>query len=185
MRRCWSPGLGERSAAARAAASQSGVELVINARTDVFLVGGFPASLDQVLARAKQYAEATPTRLHQRRLVFPHHVDNPLGIANPILYSACVGTSCVAVDSQDNFIQTSDRTTWTSAVNIGAATGFHRQGDCQHCVRDADAVRRGRRRGRHVDLCDPANSHDAQPDRFPTVGQTLTLAHGTVQNSSV
>ena len=48
----------ERSAAARAAASQSGVELVINARTDVFLVGGFPASLDEVLARAKQYAEA-------------------------------------------------------------------------------------------------------------------------------
>jgi hypothetical protein len=59
----------------------------------------------------------------------PQHVDNPQGIANPILYTACVGTSCVGVDTYDNFIQTSDGTTWTSAVNIGAGTGLTAKGD--------------------------------------------------------
>jgi hypothetical protein len=50
----------------------------------------------------------------------PQNVDNTS--ANPSLYSACVGTSCVGVDFNDNFVQTSDGSTWTSPVNIHAST---------------------------------------------------------------
>jgi len=48
----------ERIAAARAAAQACGVDLVINARTDVFLAGGSSAPLDEVLARSEAYAQA-------------------------------------------------------------------------------------------------------------------------------
>lgn len=49
-----------RIAAARASGRQAGVELVINARTDVFLIGPdqFRDPLDEVISRAAHYAEA-------------------------------------------------------------------------------------------------------------------------------
>ena len=47
-----------RIAAARAAARERGVELVINARTDVLLVEGSSATLNEALTRGELYAEA-------------------------------------------------------------------------------------------------------------------------------
>ena len=38
--------------------------------------------------------------------------------------SSCVGTSCVGVDFNDNFVQTSDGNTWTTPVNLHAKTGL-------------------------------------------------------------
>ena len=113
----------------------------------------------------------------------PHHVDSV--IANPILHSACVGTSCVGVDSQDNFIQTSDGTNWTSPVNIGAATGLTAKGiDSIACATPTLCVV-GDGEGDTSTYAIPPNPTPPTVTGAPTVGQTLTLAHGTVQNSPV
>ncbi len=48
----------QRIRAARDSGAHHGVEVVINARTDVFLAGGFPDALGEAIARAEQYAEA-------------------------------------------------------------------------------------------------------------------------------
>lgn len=48
----------QRIRAARDSGVERGVEIVINARTDVFLAGGCPDALGEALARAEQYAEA-------------------------------------------------------------------------------------------------------------------------------
>ena len=106
-------------------------------------------------------------------------------IANPILHSACVGTSCVGVDSQDNFIQTSDGTNWTSPVNIGAATGLTAKGiDSIACATPTLCVV-GDGEGDTSTYAIPPNPTPPTVTGAPTVGQTLTLAHGTVQNSPV
>jgi Divergent InlB B-repeat domain len=115
----------------------------------------------------------------------PQHVDNPQGIANPILHSACVGTNCVGVDNYDNFIQTSDGTTWTSAVNIGADTGLTGNGINSIACATPTLCVVGDTEGDASTYAIPPNPTRPTLTGSPTVGQTLALTHATVQNPPV
>ncbi len=112
-------------------------------------------------------------------------VDHPMGIANPILHSACVGTSCVAVDTYDNFIQTSNGTTWTAAVNIGADTGMTGKGINSIACATPTLCVVGDGVGDASTYAIPPNPTKPTLTGSATVGQTLTLTNGTVQNPSV
>lgn len=115
----------------------------------------------------------------------PQHVDNPQGIASPILYSACVGTGCVGVDNYDNFVQTSDGTTWTPAVNIGDQTGLTANGiNSIACATPALCVV-GDGEGDASTYSIPPNPTSPTLTGSPAVGQTLTLTHATAQNPPV
>jgi hypothetical protein len=115
----------------------------------------------------------------------PQHVDNPQGIALPKLYSACVGTSCVGVDNSDNFIQTGDGTTWTAAVNIGEGTGLTAKRIYSiACATPALCVV-GDGEGDTSTYAIPPNPTAPTLTGSATVGQTLTLTNGSVQNPPV
>src|SRR5581483_1802482 len=114
----------------------------------------------------------------------PHQIDAPTGISDPVLHSACVGTSCVAVDTYDNFLQTSDGTTWTAQGNIGDQTGMTAKGiDSLACATatlcvagDGDATTYAVPPNPTAPVVSPASA---------AVGQTLTLTHATVQTTPV
>ena len=115
----------------------------------------------------------------------PKHVDHPSGISFPVLYSACVGTSCVAVDTYDNFVQTSDGQTWSSAVNIGARTGMTARGINSVTCATATLCVAGDGEGDATTYAVPPNPGKPSLTGKPSVGQTLTLTHASVQTTPV
>jgi hypothetical protein len=111
----------------------------------------------------------------------PAHIDT--FNAEPELHSSCVGTTCVAVDFFDNFLQTSDGTTWTSPVDIHASTLI--AGVESLTCESATLCVAGDGEGNATTYAVPPSPGTPTLTGTPTVGQTLTLTHASVQSPSV
>ena len=111
----------------------------------------------------------------------PHHVDT--FNSDPVLYSSCVGTSCVAVDFYDNFYRAGDGSTWTSAVNLHSGTGISGVGSLT-CATATLCVAGDGVGDATTYAIPPANGKPALTGT-PTVGHTLALTHASVQTPGV
>ena len=111
----------------------------------------------------------------------PHRVDSYN--ATPQLHSSCVGTSCVAVDFYDNFYQSGDGSTWTTAVNIHADTLI--AGVESLACATATLCVAGDGVGDATTYAVPPAPGTPSLAGTPTVGQTLTLTHASVQAPNV
>ena len=111
----------------------------------------------------------------------PNHIDtfNP----QPILYSACVGTSCVAVDFFDNFFQSTDGSTWSSAVNIHSSTSI--SGVESLACATATLCVAGDGVGDATTYAIPPTPGKPTLTGTPSVGHALTLGHAPVQTQPV
>jgi hypothetical protein len=105
-------------------------------------------------------------------------VDTPMNISAPLLHSACVGTSCVGVDFYDNFVQTSDGSTWTQPVNIKSDTSIA----AVYSVACATATLcvAGDGLGDATTYTVPLGLGTPSIAGTGTVGQTLALTHAAV-----
>jgi hypothetical protein len=103
--------------------------------------------------------------------------------SQPVLYSACTGTDCVAVDAFDNFYSTSTGTTWTSAFNLVPSTGISGV-DSLTCATATLCVA-GDGLGDVTTYAVPPAPTKPALTGTPTVGQKLTVTHATVQTSPV
>lgn len=110
-------------------------------------------------------------------------VDAPLNITTPVLYSSCVGTSCVAVDFYDNAFATSNGTTWSpnNPANLHADTGISGIG-ALGCATATLCVA-GDGIGDATTYAPPPAAGLPALAGTPTVGQTLTLAHAASAES--
>jgi hypothetical protein len=116
------------------------------------------------------------------RSVFNGTLWSPANIdsgATPELYSSCVGTSCVAVDHNGNFLQSSDGLSWTSPVNIQSATGIGSVTSVA-CAAATLCVA-GDGQGNATTYAVPPAPGPPALSGTPTVGQTLTLTHASIQ----
>jgi hypothetical protein len=111
----------------------------------------------------------------------PHQVDN--FNSEPVLYSSCVGTSCVALDFFDNFYRTSDGTTWTSAVNIHSSTGISGVGSLT-CATATLCVA-GDGVGDATTYAIPPTPTKPVLTGTGILGHALALTHASVQTPSV
>jgi hypothetical protein len=111
----------------------------------------------------------------------PTHVDS--FNASPVLYSSCVGTSCVGLDRYDNFLQTSDGTTWSLPTNIHATTLISGIESLSCATATLCVAGDG---GGDATTYAVAPATAAPSISGPaTVGQTLTLTHAAVATSPV
>jgi hypothetical protein len=111
----------------------------------------------------------------------PQSVDASSG--QPILYSSCVGTSCVAADFNDNSYTSPDGTTWTSGVNLHTSTGISGV-DSLTCATATLCVAGGGEGDATTYAVSPSPGKPALTGT-PTAGQPLALTHASVQTTPV
>jgi hypothetical protein len=103
--------------------------------------------------------------------------------STPELHSSCAGTSCVAVDFNDNFVHTTDGSTWTTPTNLHASTGI--SGIYSMACATATLCVAGDGLGDATTYSVPPLPGKPRLTGTATVGHTLTLTHATVQIPNV